>query len=464
MSASPVVIAGAGMTGLIAALVLRKRHPDLPISIIEPSAEAGGNYRCVHTAHGIFDQGMRLYYDTGIAEIDDLVEGALPAGAWHIYPDNAKDIAGIFWNGRLQANSPYLDLRGLPAQERAQYEAEIVQAASMPAPAVMAHGMTASQALAHQFGPALAQRFEPILRKLYDLPAQALSAYALHQPAMNRVVLYDEGEMPRILASDALRARIAWPNQMTLPPALRHFRQRALYPKRYGMDTLIAALRARLEASGVQFLFGQSVRALSVTQGRITGLETSAGAHFSPGHVIWTGGLPPLSRLVHDAAPMRMRENGKAYMVHLRLRDAPVMGSLYHFYCFDEGMRSFRVTNYSAYCPAAQDRFGYPVCVELWTEQGQPDDVVQRIAADELLAMGIAPDRDGISYCGVTPTANLHAQYSSEGIAHIRAARDAIHDAAIANLTYAGVFASNSALLLYEVLQDLHARLGRVEF
>jgi len=460
---NPVVIAGAGMTGLIAALLLRHRYPQLPIVIIESSASAGGNYRCINYAeHGAFDQGMRIYYDTGIAEIDDLVESLLPADGWHIMPDNEKDVAGIFWNGHLQTHSPYLDLRTLSAQEQTQCEEELFRAAAY---APLQSPANAQDALIQHFGPTVAQRFDPVLHKLYGIAAKQLSELALRQPAMTRIVLFEEEKMRDILASESLRARIAWPEQLTFPPAVRRFRQRGLYPKTYGMDTVISALCSKLETSGVTFLFQQSIGSLHYQSNQITTLETSGNISISPRHVIWTGGLQPLSHILHKGhTPALSHAVGKAYLVHLRLQQAPDMEKLYHFYCFDEGYHTFRVTNYTAYCPDAYERRGYPVCVELWyhDDNALSTDVVQHTATEELIRMGIIHNRNRIEYCGVTSTANLHSMYTLHGIEYIRNTRDAIHAAGIANLTYAGIFANDNALLLYEVLQDLHMRLDGI--
>ena len=52
--------------------------------------------------------------------------------------------------------------------------------------------------------------------------------------------------------------------------------------------------------------------------------------------------------------------------------------------------------------------------------------------------------------------------YSLQGIAHVRALRESLSRAATCNLTYAGIFANDNALLLYEVLQDMYESLGRI--
>ena len=60
-----IVIAGAGMTGLMCALKLTERMPGSRIVIFDKSATAGGMYNSVTDAGGnIFDHGMHVIYES----------------------------------------------------------------------------------------------------------------------------------------------------------------------------------------------------------------------------------------------------------------------------------------------------------------------------------------------------------------------------------------------------------------
>src|SRR5215510_4495880 len=126
----PVVITGGGMTGMLAALFIKKREPRADVIIVERSDQAGGSYRGFDLpGFGYCDRAMRLIYETGISELDAILHGILPENEWHVLPDNVKDIAGIYWRGELQTHSPYLDLRRLPQSVYRQCEREILQCA-----------------------------------------------------------------------------------------------------------------------------------------------------------------------------------------------------------------------------------------------------------------------------------------------------------------------------------------------
>jgi cation diffusion facilitator CzcD-associated flavoprotein CzcO len=106
-----IVFVGGGLSSLIMAKVLiRKGIPARDITIVENSSELGGQYSSIRTDSSVFDLGMHIYYETGIEEIDSCFIDIQPEN-WIYLADNKKDIAGIFWNGNLQINSPYPDLR-----------------------------------------------------------------------------------------------------------------------------------------------------------------------------------------------------------------------------------------------------------------------------------------------------------------------------------------------------------------
>lgn len=443
MAEPRILIAGAGMTGMMAALLLARRVDPARITLIESAAVSGGNYRSVSIGGQRFDQGMRMLYETGDAELDALIHGLLPERDWHIYRGNEKDIAGIYWRGALQQHSPYIDLRRLPTPY------------SLPE-RIGQSGPDAASQLAARFGPPVAALLGEVLHKLYGQPAEQLDAMALHQPAMNRVVLLDSDALQAQLHNEATRARVAWPDQLTMPP-LRSFDQAALYPRRYGMDAVIDALQARLDALGVTLLFGRSVAALTQQAGRITRAMLDDGTPLDITQLYWTGSPYKLAALLgmEAAAPAAAPH---AQLAYFRLRKPPAMGRLYHFYVFDEGFHSFRVTHYASYCPAVE---GYPLCVELWHMKDASPQTVLATAGQELVRMGIA-EAGHIEPLGVASTANLHAHCSLADMASLRQVRGQLQ-AGVPNATWLGAFAREGQMLLYEVWRDMTAQIGRYD-
>ncbi|MBM3679622.1 MAG: NAD(P)/FAD-dependent oxidoreductase, partial [Actinobacteria bacterium] len=128
MSRKPIVISGSGLSALLLARMVRSilRDPT-PILVVEQNSEIGGQFRSFdYGAEGRFDHGMHIYYESSIPEVDTLLTGIFPDREWHILEGNRKDIAGLFVNGRLQVDTPYIDLRPADPDFRRRCIAEIL--------------------------------------------------------------------------------------------------------------------------------------------------------------------------------------------------------------------------------------------------------------------------------------------------------------------------------------------------
>jgi 2-polyprenyl-6-methoxyphenol hydroxylase-like FAD-dependent oxidoreductase len=460
-SNNPIIIVGAGMVGLFAALLVKKRRPEAQVIVVERSAEAGGNFRGVNLeGFGYCDRAMRLLYETGIPEFDEMLHGILPKGEWHILPDNIKDVVGVYWRGGLQTHSPYIDLRRLPDETHRQCEQEILHQ-------VRTNGHTlnltedAATALQHRFGSTTASLWEDVLKKLYQLPPSQLHETATAQPAMNRVILYGEEQMHPVLADDKMRAVIAWPDQLTLP-VKRQPAQNGLYPRKFGMTGVIDRAVEQAKKLGVQFLFKRSVAALEVKDTRIASVKLDDGTTIeNPSLVISANGLhASLNMLQADGkASSPPFSPPKSWMVFLRSEEPAKMGNIYDFWCFDGKYDTFRVTNYANYCPDAGNENGFPLCVEVWSKDTDASQATER-ALRELREMNVL-NGGRITGQAAIQTQNLHAMCTLENVRHLRTARDELKNVSPENMITVGPFVDEGVLLLYEVSRKMHALVDR---
>lgn len=437
MEALPDVwVIGGGLPGMVAAWLLARRGAR--VTLVEASSRLGGLYGSVdYGGGGVFDFGMRVLYDSGIAEIDTLLHSLLPE--WQVLEGNRKDIAGIYWEGRLQAHSPYLDLRGRP--EAGEWLAQLRVAA--PAPAEDAEAYFRAR-----FGAGAAEPLCRVVEKLYGLPACEVSAAAARHPAMDRVLLVDEDAMGPVLGDESLRARIGYPDQLRLP-VRRASAQCGRYPRRMGMQQVVDALAERLRDAGVRVMMHTRVTALERHRERVTALALD-GRRLAAGAVFWTAGLSPLAGLLWGAAPLRLPTVAQ---VHLRFAEKPRMEALYHCYVYDAGFRSFRVTQHGNYCEEAHNALGWPVCVEYW---GEAEDAAREAAA-ELHRMGLVADAP--TFRAVQPVPHIHQLFTLACSRSLATLREGIAGQRPANLFTAGMMAQGGELLLYEVLRAMHPQL-----
>ena len=111
MKERSVVIVGGGLPGLFSALVCSEKFPNASIKVIERGPRVGGAYgSLVHERAGIFDHGMHLIYTSMDQKIDKYLRECLPDDDWSILEGNEKDIAGVFYGGRLETKSPYISI------------------------------------------------------------------------------------------------------------------------------------------------------------------------------------------------------------------------------------------------------------------------------------------------------------------------------------------------------------------
>lgn len=129
MNCKKTVIVGSGLSALMMARMIKKyRDTMADIVILEKEEQVGGQYGSINYGeYGYFDIGMHIIYETCIPEIDNLFEDLLPEEDWIILENNYKDIAGIYVNGRLQTDTPYVDLRHSSPEKWREYIAELFQ-------------------------------------------------------------------------------------------------------------------------------------------------------------------------------------------------------------------------------------------------------------------------------------------------------------------------------------------------
>jgi protoporphyrinogen oxidase len=455
---SNVVIVGAGMSGILAAFLVKKQHPLTNVLVIERSGQAGGHFRGIDLpGFGYCDRAMRLLYETGISELDAILHGILPENEWHVLPDNVKDIVGIYWRGELQTHSAYLDLRRLPQSVYCQCEREILQCAGNGK--LVSPAANAAQYLTGRFGPTTASFLASVLQKFYGVSASALHESATCQPAMNRVILYDKDQMRFVLHDEKLRAVIAWPDQLTFP-LKRQAPQSGLYPRRFGMTRVIDAAVTKLMQMGVHFLFNRRVASLEISGDNVSAVNLDDGTVIhAPALLINANGLHASLGMLHDpgSSPSAEPPPPRCWMVFLRTLEPPNMGRLYHLWCFDETLQTFRVTNYANYCPDARTVEGYPLCVELWSDDPRPSQAVAR-AIEELRRMNVIGQKYITAHAAVQGP-NLHALCTLDYIERLRAVREEVQQRSPSNMLTVGPFVQEGSMLLFDVARTMHAML-----
>ena len=468
MNKGKTIITGSGVSALmLARMILKYKNPQADITIIEREDKIGGQFGSIdYGPHGFFDYGMHIYYESCVPEIDELFTSLLPESEWNILEGNYKDAAGIFWNGKLQPKCPYPDLRAFSEEKLGKYISDLFITLKDNFNNSLNRTDDAYSILSSHFGKLIADEiFVPILQKLYLNHSSCLDEIAVKLTAINRVAIFDEQVMLDLMKSPSIRARICYPNQYTLP-ACRTNTQRGFYPKKYGMFRVLNKFKSSLEKDGVKFLTSSSVSDIQLENNSIQSLKIKNlnSEHEINGidEVYWTAGLPPLAQsLKIDLSGLKNDRREAAVYVNLLFDKKPEMDLLYYFYCFDNGFRTFRVTNYANYCPGANESRGFPLCVELWPEQGDAQDensIIER-AMRELKSFGVINDAYRLEFSKVEkvhgggfplPTIN--------NISNMNNIRDKIKNLEITNLISIGVLSEKNIFFIKDILIDAYEK------
>ena len=454
MESASYVIVGGGLPSLLFASLLSKRDPSKSIVIIESSDQVGGLFKSTQNQNGdTFDQGMHIYYETEIEEVDQAFLDILPPEEWQYLEGNKKDIAGIFYNGKLQLDTPYPDLRGFSKEKKLAYFQSLFQ-----------HIETKStqdyknvfDLLIDQFGEITTREIiEPILKKLYNLNGTDLDPLAFRLTAINRIALFSKEVVDDLMKSDYVRARIAYPDQLGLMYE-RESRSRGIYPRKFGFGKVINKLTEKLQERGVSFLFNTRIKELAIQENRINYLicndKKETKIKIEKG-IIWSADVFSLLKLMNVKTESKIKIEQKRY-VNIVLKHYPNMGDLYYFYNFDVISEIFRVTNFTAYCSDAANGDRFPICVEFWSKDVLTEDQIISKTIYDLIKMNVIAGSESISHAEVSKLPILFPTPSVEAIRSIHDARTILAQKKIENLVLTGALSSKNVFFLHEVLKS----------
>lgn len=464
VSSENIVLSGAGLSALFIAKFVKTHFPEKTVTIVDASSEVGGQFGSIDFGpHGLVDHGMHVYYDCCVPEVDQLIQSALPDSEWNIYHDNEKDVAGIFFNGKLQTHSPYPDLRALPADKLARYAGDLLQSCANPS---IDEPQNSYDFLLGQFGKSLADEiFVPILEKLHLRHPRELHLLASRLTAINRVNLFDFDFVAELSAVEKLRDRIAFPDQMALP-RVRVNNQRALYPAKFGFSHATRALQHELIKMGVKFHLKSRVNRLGIAGDRVSHIHLTDGDQndhsIECDQLYWAAGLTSLAKFLGVSLQGFMPEKRPpTYFVYFKFGRKPMMDGLYYFYCFDRSFRSFRVTNYSGYCPQAANE-GFPICVEFWSRESDSlsDADILSLARRELESFGVVA-RDWTASFSAVYKGNAIPIPSLSNMHSLDRVRDEINQKNLLNLTSVGLLSESHVFFISEVLRDAYDKVRR---
>jgi protoporphyrinogen oxidase len=416
--------------------------------------------------YGVFDYGMHNFLETGIKELDELVFHLLPKEEWQMLENEKRDLAGLYYNGKLQKNTPYFDIRNLNEEDYTKGLSEFFAYLNSGADTSVSGEMTAKEYGEKRFGKNLAAKTViPSVEKIHKMPADKLDMMAALFTPMSRVAFADEPLVNELTKSDKLRNLIAWSDQRTLPLD-RSSGRKAYYPVKYGAYRVIEALLKVLRENGVTILTDSAITTITSGENKITEVSISTGNNLqkfeTPKMLVWSGGIPILGRLLKtDFEGLRFDKPLKTIIVNM-LVDKPLeMDDLYYFFCYDQAFHTYRLTNFINYSKGAARNGLYPVCIELLISEEELNKGFdpERTAVEELFRFNVTQHDTQVTFVRAEILEAGFPMPSSGNIKGLKKIRKDIQNKELDNLVLLGVLAEDNLFFQTDVLVDTYEKL-----
>ncbi|MDA9160925.1 NAD(P)-binding protein [Crocinitomicaceae bacterium] len=468
MGSKKYIISGSGVSGLTAALLLCEQGKGEQTIIIETGTTIGGLLKKYNYGEfGDFDCGMHNFLETGISELDKLMFNLLPESEWQLLEEGKRDLAGIFFNNKLQKNTPYFDLRSLNKSAYQESIASLFQHISNTiGDGPINKDCNAKEFAYKLFGETVAEHtIIPAIEKIHRKSANELDYMSTVFTPMNRVAFTDEPLIRELTESKILRNILAWSDQRTLPFE-RSSGRRAYYPKKYGAYRVLEAIEKRLIEFGVTILTNSGITEIKTDAGSITSVSVknvSGDLVFDNlEKLIWTANIPLLGRFLGtDFTGLKNDKPLKTVIINILLDQPLDMGDLYYFFCYQPGFYTYRLTNYVNYSSGAIRNGNYPICIEFLITKEELEMDLEERAIEELNKFGILKEGTNVVFKKAEILERGFPMPSRTNINSVKKIRQDIRSKKLNNLETIGILAEDNLFFQTDVLIDLYNKISK---
>lgn len=450
-----IVISGGGISGLLSAFILSE-NKDYKIHIIEKTESCGGLLKSFdYGKYGKFDYGAHNIIETGIEELDEILFNILPKDEWYVTSainNQIRPLSGIFFNGRLQKNSPYVDLRFHKKKDlfikdfMKNFEKNKVQIKT-----------TAFEYAKSLFGKEIAKKvIKPVFKALYGVCPSKMDYMSMYLTPLIRVGLFDKNISNELLKTN-LANFLAFPEQRELSTKYVGTRK-VLYPIKYGIYRVIDALEEKLREKGVVFHMNDEIVNIKLKNKEISSVKLKEKEIKNINRVFWSAGLYPISKLLNiDSSNLKFDKAPKTVITNILLSKQSNLDDLSYIYNYDKTYKTFRIDNYINYCPGAKRKGSYPISIEMLLDENETSkaEKITKKALEELKRMALLKEGTEIKFAKTEVLTNGFPLLSVNNIESADIIREKIEEKNIANLTLIGVLSQKDLFFESEIQKDL---------
>jgi 1-hydroxycarotenoid 3,4-desaturase len=292
-AAHRVVVVGAGIGGLVSALLLAQRG--LQVTLVEAAAAPGGKMRQLEVDGAAIDAGptvftMRWVFDQILAQAGTTLEALVGLQPLPVLARHA-------WRGAQPGRPQALDLHA-----DLQASADAIARFSSPAEGrrYLAFCAEARRVYERLEGPHIRSQRPSVLRMVRDLgPGGLATLVGLGPFATLWTRLGQHFQDPRLRQLFGRYATYCGASPWLAPATLMliaHVEQSGVWSVRGGMHALPRALAALARERGASLHFGQAVQRILVRNGRACGVRLTDGRELAADSVVFNGDANALAQ------------------------------------------------------------------------------------------------------------------------------------------------------------------------
>jgi protoporphyrinogen oxidase len=384
------VVVGGGVSGIVAAVLLKKKFGD--VVIVESEMACGGLLKSVRDDAGLYyDQGTHIPDITGNEQIDEILFGDRVSRNDHWYHIPFLK-SGNFFNQRWNLETQTLNIADLDPKTQYQIEHYILNEKHND------NTDTLGTYLSGRFGDvALRKVFEPIFQKLYgssisidDLVAE-IGGGRFFLFGLDRVIAFSKEKSTLLKQDPFFNSKLAFHTQAEFLDYLDTAGNNHgyIYPKGgYGIGNMINHTVEKMKTSGVSIKNNTTVSSIISEHDCIKAIVLSDGDVLDVDYVFWS--IPPALglRAAGFDLPKIKFETRCSNIFHYCF-DQPIKNTSSHFlWSWDYRDPIFRITLYDNFRPTPKHDH-HQISVECLCSLDQIDDLSSEQIHQNLIEIGL---------------------------------------------------------------------------
>lgn len=458
-----IVVVGGGIAGMLSAYFLSLKT-DKKVCLVEKSPKLGGLLKSFdYGKYGHFDYGAHNILKSGIEELDRAIIGLLQRDEWtttSAINGQKRALTGVYFKDRLQAYSPFVDLREM--EDIDELKIDFLNHFEESKSIDNSSAYTYAKSI---FGSKITDRYiEPIFHSLYGVSSKKMDYMAMYLTPLTRVGLFNQKIMDDLLCASNLSKHLAYPDQMVLSPQYFGTKE-TYYPKNYGIYRVIDKLEEKLREQGVEILLSSTVERINYTQNHIESIVINGETAESIDHLFYSAGLNSLHKLLgvqqdevksFDRAP-------KTVITNLLIDKELKLDDLCYLYNYDDKYQTFRIDNYIKYCENAKREEGYPVSVEmLLADESLSKERISENVVKELRALKVLDEGSNINFIETEILEYGFPLLTVNNINVLDKIREEIEGLGLENLKTIGVLSNKDLFFESDIKKDLYLKIMEI--